>query len=314
MQSPIIGVRMWTYRHRFEADGLPCELAYQSGFKGAASTLTVAGIEHGWDFCPLSGPEALRNHLIRAQLPSGKMLEVEAGYFNWWNVAVTARVAGAMIYESHPGQAIELLANIRKMLDNPDSAADPDYDVEKLKANRVPIAVDIGLGILFFVIGKYVGLTEAALFGAAVGIILMIIQRITKIDLLGGLASFGIIMLLLSAGFAWYFQDEELIKQRSTIIGLIGAAAFLTDGAFGGRWLGQGLSRYVAYRDVVPARLSVAMGCVGLLMAGANWTVARIASTDVWLFYTSFLDIFVAIGLAFVAIRWSRRPQIVPSP
>jgi intracellular septation protein A len=303
-----IGLRMWSYRRRFAVAGLPCQLDYRAGFKGTASVLTVAGIEHGWDFAPLTGVETLRNHVIRTQLPNGQTLAVEAGYFNWWNVAVVARVDGATVFESHPGQAIELPEGLRKMLDDPASAADPDYDTEKLKANRIPIAVDISLGLVFFVIGKYVGLTEAALFGAVAGILLMTIQRVTKIDLLGGLASFGIVMLLLSAAFAWFFQDEDLIKQRSTIMGLIGAAAFLTDGAFGGRWLGQGLSRYIAYRDVDPARLSVAMGGVGLVMAGANWLVATVASTDFWLFYTTFLDIFLAAMLAFGAIGWSRRP------
>jgi intracellular septation protein A len=188
------------------------------------------------------------------------------------------------------------------------TADDPDFDPEKLKANRIPITVDISLGLLFFVIGKYVGLTEAALFGAAAGLVLMLVQRIIKVDLLGGLASFGIIMLLLSAGFAAYFQDEEIIKQRSTIIGLIAASAFLTDGLLGGKWLGQALSRYVAYRDIVPARLSLSMGAVGLTMAGANWAVATLASTDIWLFYTTFVDIGITFLLAFLAINWSRRP------
>lgn len=186
------------------------------------------------------------------------------------------------------------------------SGDDADYDLEKLKANRTPIAVDISLGLLFFVIGKYVGLTEAALFGAAAGIALMIVQRITRIDLLGGLAGFGIIMLLVSAGFAWFFQDDYWVKQRSTIVGLIAASAFLIDGLLGGKWLGQALSRYIAYRDIIPARLALSMGGVGLTMAGANWLVATLASTDAWLFYTTFVDILITFLLAFVAIRWSR--------
>ncbi|MGL5837480.1 MAG: septation protein IspZ [Sphingorhabdus sp.] len=306
--EPSVGWRTWTYRRRFEADGLPCQLDFRSGFKGATSVLSVAGIEHGWDHTPLSGTEAVRNHIIRAKLPSGKTLEVEAGYYNWLNVAVAARLDGVAIYESHPGQTIALPERARKMMAQETASGQPAYDMEKLKANRLPIGVDIVLGLFFFVVGKYVGLTEAALFGAAAGIILLVVQRITKIDLLGGLASFGIVMLLLSAGFAWFFQDEEWVKQRSTIIGLIGAAAFLTDGLFGGRWLGQGLSRYVAYSDIVPRRLALSMGVVGITMAGANWLVARLASTDVWLFYTTFVDFLIVFALAIFAVQWSRRP------
>ena len=307
MDRPDTGIRMWSYRRRFVADGLPCHLDYRSGLKGATSVLSVAGIEHGWDFSPLTGEAALRNHVIRAQLPSGRTLEVEAGYYNWWNVAIAARVDGAVVHESHPGCPIILPERARKMIAQQAADGDPAYDIDKLKANRIPIIVDISLGVMFFVVGKFFGLTEAALAGAAAGIALLIVQRATKVDLLGGLASFGIVMLLLSAAFAWLFQDEQWVKQRSTIMGLIAATAFLTDGAFGGRWLGQAMSRYVAYRDIVPARLSLSLGCVGLFMAGANWVVARLAATDIWLLYTTFIDVFVAMMLGFVAINWSRQ-------
>ena len=313
MSPPDTGLRIWSYRRKFEVDGLPCQLDFRSGFKGSLSLLSIAGIEHGWDNTPVQGPEAARNHKIRAQLPSGKQIEVEAGYFNWWSIAIAVRVDGELVHESHPGQKIEMPERARKMLvsESDDGEQDPAYDLDKLKANRIPIGVDIILGLLFFVIGKYVGLTEAALFGAAAGITLMIVQRITKIDLLGGLASFGIIMLLLSAGFAWFFQDDQWVKQRSTIVGLIGATAFVTDGLLGGKWLGKGLSRYVAYSDIIPARLSLAMGLVGVVMAALNWMVARTFSTDIWLFYATFLDFLLVFLMALVAVQWSRGRKLI---
>lgn len=313
MSPPDTGLRIWSYRRKFEVDGLPCQLDFRSGSKGSLSLLSIAGIEHGWDNTPVQGPEAARNHKIRAQLPSGKQIEVEAGYFSWWSIAIAVRVDGELVHESHPGQKIELPERARKMLvsESGDGEQDPAYDLDKLKANRIPIGVDIILGLLFFVIGKYVGLTEAALFGAAAGITLMIVQRITKIDLLGGLASFGIIMLLLSAGFAWFFQDDQWVKQRSTIVGLIGATAFVTDGLLGGKWLGKGLSRYVAYSDIIPARLSLAMGVVGVVMAALNWMVARTFSTDIWLFYTTFLDFLLVFLMALVAVQWSRGRKLI---
>jgi intracellular septation protein A len=303
---PETGWRVWTYSRKFIADGLDCQLDFRSGFRGSTSVLSVAGIEHGWDHTPVSGPDAVRNHLITAKLPSGRMLEVEAGYCSWVNVAIAAKLDGALVYESHPGRAIEMPERARKMVAQQTADGKPAQDFEKLKANRIPITVDIILGLIFFLVGKYVGLTEAALFGAAAGIALAIIQRITKIDLLGGLASFGIIMLLISAGFAWFFQDDEWVKQRSTIVGLIGAGAFLTDGLFGGRWLGQGMARYIAYTDIIPWRLAISMGLIGLIMAGGNWLVARTFSTDVWLFYTTFLDFPIVFVLAIYAVQWSR--------
>lgn len=307
MNRPETGFRIWSYRRKFIVEGLPCQVDYRSGLSGSMSLLTIAGIEHGWDHTPVSGAQAVRNHIIRARLPSGRMLEIEAGFYNWYNIAVAARLDGELVYESHPGVKIEMPESARAMIAKQNAKGDPALDIDKLKANRIPIAVDIALGLAFFFIGKYVGLTEAALFGAAAGLTLMVVQKVTKIDLLGGLATFGIVMLLLSAGFAWFFQDEEWVKQRSTIIGLIGATAFLTDGLLGGRWLGRGLSRYVAYSDIVPKRLALAMGMVGLTMAGLNWLVARYASTNVWLFYTTFVDFFIVFLMAIFAVQWARR-------
>lgn len=307
MTLPDVGMRIWTYRRQFTVDGLACQLEYRAGLRAMASVLTIADIEHGWDCTPVSGEGSVRNHLIKAALPNGRQLEVEAGFYNWLDVAVAVRLDGTLVHESHPGRAIELPERARRMMIQQTAAGEPAVDMEKLKANRIPIMVDVSLGIMFFVIGKYIGLTEAALSGAAAGLILLAVQRATRIDLLGGLASFGIVMMLLSAAFAWFFQDEQWVKQRSTVMGLIAATAFLTDGALGGRWLGRGLSRYVAYRDIVPARLSLSLGCVGLVMAGANWLVATLVSTEIWLFYTTFVDIFLAMVLAFAAIEWSRQ-------
>ncbi len=187
------------------------------------------------------------------------------------------------------------------------------YDMDKLRRNKVPIVVDIATGLLFFVVAKLTDLKTAALVGAAVGIALVIAQRFVKVDLLGGLAMFGIVMLLISAGFAIAFEDDELIKQRSTIVGLIGATFFLVDGLFGGKRLGQGLSRYIAYNDLDPRRLALAMGTVAAVVAGINYAVVKLVSTDVWLFYTTFGDLPLTILLVFGAIKWARSRR-APEP
>jgi intracellular septation protein A len=184
----------------------------------------------------------------------------------------------------------------------------PAMDMGKLKANKVPIIVDIATGLLFFIVAKLTDLTTAALVGAAVGIGLVIAQRFVKADLLGGLALFGIIMMLLSAGFAWWFQDDDMVKMRSTIIGIIGAVTFLGDGLLNkGRYIGAGLSRYIAYVDINAARLAIGLGLTGLMMAILNFAVARLFSTDVWLFYTTFGDIFISFAMAMYAISWARQ-------
>jgi intracellular septation protein A len=173
--------------------------------------------------------------------------------------------------------------------------------------NRIPLAVDIGTGLLFFVIAKLSDLTTAALVGAAVGLGLVVLQRFIKTDILGGMVLFGVMMLLISGGFSWFVQDDMLIKMKSTIIGLIGAAFFLGDGLLGGRWIGKGLMRYLPYDDIAPKRLAIGIGLSGIVMALLNWVVVRIASTDVWLLYTTFFDTVIAMALAMLAVHWARR-------
>ena len=143
-------------------------------------------------------------------------------------------------------------------------------DVGAYRRNKVPIIVDIALGLLFFAVAKLTDLPTAAIVGAAAGLALVVAQRFVKADLLGGLALFGIVMLLLSAALAIAFQDDWAVKMRSTILGVISAILFLGDGLLGGNRLGRGLSRYLPYSDLDPGRLALGMGLLGLVMAGAQ--------------------------------------------
>jgi intracellular septation protein A len=63
----------------------------------------------------------------------------------------------------------------------------------------------------------------------------------------------------------------------------------------------------MAYTDIDPRRLSLGMGFTGLVMAGGNSVVAYLFSTDVWLVYTTFLDIPLSMGLIFWTISWARK-------
>lgn len=173
--------------------------------------------------------------------------------------------------------------------------------------NRIPFAVDVATGLLFFAVGKATDLQTAALVGVAVGVALVLFQRLTRIDVTGGLVLFGILMMAISAGLAILSDDDAWIKLRGTITGLIGAAFFLVDGWRGGPYIGRGLARYMPYDDIDRARLALGMGGVGLVMAGLNYAVARLASTDHWLIYQTFLDLPIVVALAAVAMSWSRR-------
>ena len=177
---------------------------------------------------------------------------------------------------------------------------------EKFKRNWPSLAVDIGLGFVFFFVAKWTDLTTAAIWGAVAGLALVVVQQfVKKVDLLGGLALFGIVMMIISAIYAFVLQDEYLIQMRTTVMGLFGATLYLLDGVIlKGRYLGERTSRYMFMPDIVPQRLALALGAISIIMALLNWGVVRLVSKDIWLYYTTFGDFFVAVILFSVAIKW----------
>lgn len=294
------GFALARYRRRFVLDGVPCEVTLWSRLTGLFTELRVAGQLAACDHTPATGAEAIRNHRLAATLPHGTPFEVEAGYLSWWNVGIAVRRDGEVVHESHPGRRIAVPETAVKM------AHDPGVDTGAYQRNKVPIMVDIGLGLLFFAVAKLTNLSTAALVGAGAGIALVVIQRFVKVDLIGGLALFGVVMLLISAGLALAFQDDMAVKMRTTIVGTISSTLFLIDGLFGGNRLGKGLARYLPYKDIDPARLGIGMGVLGLIMAALNYGVAMLASTDVWLFYTTFVDIALMMVLILAVFRYAR--------
>lgn len=292
---------LFTYRRRFTVDGRACEARIAAAMDGLRSTLSIEGIERAHDFTPSGGPEAVRNHLLVVDLEDATRLEVEAGYRNLWDVAITVRRDGALVHESHPGARIAYPPSMVKM-----TTRMSQPDTTQFKRNRLPLAVDIASGVFFYVIAKLTDLTTAALAGAALAIVLVVLERVLKKDLTGGLVLFGVVMTLVAAGFALAFQTDDAVKWRSSVVGGIAAAAFLSDAAFNrGRWLGKGLARYMPFA-IDPRRMAFGVGLAGLVMALLNLAAMRALSTDGWLLYHSFFDNFVAMGLMVGALYWAR--------
>jgi len=308
-----VGFAIAKYRRRFAVDVVACEVVITVRMSGMESVLFVDGVAVAQDATPASGLEAVRNHHLQTILPGGGALEIEAGYVNWVSVGIAVRRDGALIHQSHPGKRIAYPESARKMvLNGKDPQLPTGYDPGALGRNKVPILIDVALGLLFYVVAKLTDLSTAALVGAAAGILLVIVQRFVKTDLIGGLALFGIFMLLVSAGLALVFQDDMAVKMRTSIVGTISAILFLGDGLLGGNRLGKGLARYLPYSDIDPGRLAVGMGLVGLVMAVLNYGVARVASPSVWLFYTAFVDFVLMMGLIVLVFRYARGQMFPP--
>lgn len=313
----------WVYpARRFEAGGLSCIARSRARSDGLYSSLEVQGAVVAEDLTPLFGTEAVRNHLLSHVLPEGNALEVELGYMGMWSTGIVARIDGRTVHESHPGRTPSYPEKYRETAASRGSFKEavakgfeegngdqpnPLTTGAFAKNNRLPLAIDVVTGLLFYFVAKWTDLHTAALLGIAVGLGLIVIQRLTKIDVTGGLVLFGIVMLAISAGLALAFQDDEWIKLRGTITGLIAASLFLFDGWRGGPYIGRGLSRYMPYSDIDAGRFALAMGLVGLIMAALNYVVAKLASTDAWLFYKTFVDFIIVMLLAMVAVQWARR-------
>ena len=317
------GKTFWRYRRPFTLDGLSCRVTVRARSDGLTSELQVGDEIVARDATPIGGAEAVRNHHLSYTLPDGSQLDVEAGYISAVNVGIRVLRDGAVVHESHPGRTIAYPEKYREQAlamkgDTFGSAVrdawnhsmaeqtDNGYDPEVWKRNKVPLAVDIALGLLFFAVAKLTDLTTAAIVGAGAGIVLLIAQRMTKVDLLGGLAMFGIVMMLVSAGLAFMFQSDEAVKYRTTALGLLTAALFFGDGVTGGQRLANRLKRYLPYADIDVARLGIGMGLMGAVMAGANLLVALYTSTDFWLFYSTFADFVLTVALVLVVFRFAR--------
>jgi intracellular septation protein A len=309
----------WRYRtRRFAVDGLEFVVRNFAQSDGLHSSLSMLGVEQTTDCTPIFGPDAVRNHRLVCALPDGRTLEVELGYITLWTTGIVARVDDVIVHESHPGVTPTYPEKYRADAIAHASAKDAFKNGQKdqsnplssgvfAKHNRLPFAIDIITGLLFYAIAKMTDLQTAAMVGIAVGFALVAFQYFTKIDVTGGLALFGIVMLCISAGLAWYLADEEWVKLRGTITGLIGAAFFIIDGLRGGPYIGKGLARYMPYSDIDTGRFAASMGVIGLIMAALNYAVAKLASTDVWLFYKTFVDFFIVAGLAMIAVRYARK-------
>jgi intracellular septation protein A len=254
-----------------------------------------------------------RNHRLCHTLPDGSKLEVEIGYLNWFNTGIRVSISGTLVHESHPGRDILYLTRVRKASlggkTEQQLQEQRERDAAQWALNRPSLIIDIALGLLFFAVSKVTGnLTTAALVGAVAGLTVVLAQRFVKLDLLGGLAMFGVFTLLLSAGFSLWFQDERMVQLKGSILGVLVAGLIFGDGLFNrGRYFGARLARYLIGMTVDARRLSLGIAVLGLIMAGLNLIAMHWLSKDAWLTYTTFVDAPLAMVLGLLVFRFAKK-------
>ena len=280
-------MNIWTYRRAFSAQGEAFIVQIEAGITGWRSRLMIGHQELVRDETILLGAAFdCRNHRLCHTLPDGSKLEVEIGYLNWFNTGIRVCISGALVHESHPGRDILFLTRVRKasLGDKTEQQLQEqrERDAAQWALNRPSLIIDIALGLLFFAVSKVTGnLTTAALVGAVAGLTVVLAQRFVKLDLLGGLAMFGVFTLLLSAGFSLWFQDERMVQLKGSILGVLVAGLIFGDGLFNrGRYFGARLARYLIGMTVDARRLSLGIAMLGLIMAGLNLMAMHWLSKD----------------------------------
>ncbi len=297
-------MRYWRYRHRPAIAGHDVCLLIDAHVTGWESRLLVDGAEVARQWSGLDSADPLANHGLATTLPDGRELAVECGYNSLATTGAAAYVDGRLVWESHPGRPIALPARVKAMA-NPERLAQNKAHMAQLKRNWPAMACDIGIGLLFYAVAKLVDLPTAAIVSAVAGIMLAVVQRFVKVDLLGGLARFGIVMGLVSAGLAIAFRDDRAVMMRSTLMGTITALAFLGDAALGGRWLGKGLANYMP-GPLDPRRLALGIGLLGLASAAAEQTIIIMGGKDAWLTWTTFIEMPVSVALIMLIAHHAR--------
>ena len=238
--------------------------------------LVLDGRELAGDHTHLLGAQVdYRNHHVTHTLPDGSVLEVESGWVNWFTVGIAVRLNGELVHESHPGGRLAWpllpgngpLAQTLLQLQERQRR-----DRGQWVRNKPSLMVDIALAVLFFVVAKLTDdLRTAALVGAGAGLAVVVAQRFVKVDLLGGLALFGVFTLLLSTGFSWWFDDESLVQLKGTILGTVIASIVLLDATFNrGRYFGERMARYVPGAAVDAQRLGLGLALALLVFRFAR--------------------------------------------
>jgi intracellular septation protein A len=307
-------MNVWTYRRPFSAQGEVFIVQIEAGIAGWRSRLMIGHQELVRDETILLGAAFdFRNHRLCHTLQDGSKLEVEIGYLNWFNTGIRVSISGTLVHESHPGRDILYLTRVRKASlggkTEQQLQEQRERDAAQWALNRPSLIIDIALGLLFFAVSKVTGnLTTAALVGAVAGLTVVLAQRFVKLDLLGGLAMFGVFTLLLSAGFSLWFQDERMVQLKGSILGVLVAGLIFGDGLFNrGRYFGARLARYLIGMTVDARRLSLGIAVLGLIMAGLNLMAMHWLSKDAWLTYTTFVDAPLAMVLGLLVFIFAKK-------
>ena len=300
-------MKIWSYSRPFTFHGHSCEVKVTLTRSETTSSLYVDDLlvnEQSIKYI-----DGLTTFVHPLKTSSGFEAQVESGYFNWWNLGIAVTENGRLVHESHPGKDLGFGEALMEDLNGIKEPA-PEAGESKWAENKYSIYADLALGALFFIVSKVTeDLVLAAIVGGVTGVGLIVLQRFVKVDLLGGFAVFGTIMLGISTVFSLVLQDSYWVQMKGTALGLFTAALFMADGLLRqGAYFGARFERYMP-GSLHHNRLAIGMSLMGIVSAGGNYFVAENFSEDFWLTYTTFLDFPIIMVSFLLILRWARKPE-----
>ena len=273
---------------------------------------------------PISAAVSDSEHSDYGEPAQAASAQVTARFDNGGRLAIAVIKGGRTVYESHPGRRLQVnRPSGQEVAPEEAQGSLSGLSVEQMtqlsqrkwQRNKYSIYADMALGALFFIVGKVTeDLALAAIIGAGAGLLLVVVQRFVKVDLLGGFAVFGTIMLLISAAFSLALQDDYWVQMKGTVLGLLTASLFMIDGLLRrGAYFGARIERYMPL-PLHHDRIAIGMSLVGVVMALANYYVANHFTEDFWLTWTTFLDLPLSMALFYAVIFWARKQIADDSP
>ena len=299
-------MQIWSYLRPFNFQGYDCLVKVTLTLSKITSSLYAN--ERLLDEQSISYTDGTTTFIHSLKALDKSEAQVESGYFNWWNIGIAVIEDEQIVYESHPGKDVRYGEKLVKKLYG-DSLDNLNHQKDKWRENKYSVYADLVLGALFFIVGKITGdLVFATMVGVVAGLSLILLQRFVKVDVLGGFAVFGTIMLLISGIFSLILQDEYWVQMKGTLLGLMVALVFFLDGVFRqGAYFGARFERYLPGGALHHNRLAIGMSFTGVFGALSNYFVAENFSEDFWLTYTTFLDFPIFMVLFLLVLRWSRK-------
>jgi len=300
-------MKIWSYSRPFTFHGHSCEIKVTLTQSETISSLFIDNFLV--DEQSIKYTDGITTFVHPLRTPSGFEAKVEVGYFNWRNVGIAVTENGRVVHESHPGEDLRYGEALMDDLNGMKEAV-PEAGESKWEQNKYSIYADLGLWALFFIVSKVTGdLVLAAIVGGVTGLGLIVLQRFVKVDLLGGFAVFGTIMLGISTAFSLVLQDSYWVQMKGTALGLFTATLLMADGLLRqGAYFGARFERYMP-GSLHHNRLAIGMSLMGIVSAGGNYFVAENFSEDFWLTYTTFLDFPIIMVSFFVILRWARKSE-----